>query len=54
MNVENAASLQYAIIADLKRICEDTVNFPLLSEMNFDNSVILDPTKRDSSIFVSL
>ena len=38
VNVENAASLQYAIIADLKRICEDTVNFPLLSEMNFDNN----------------
>ena len=38
VNVENAASLQYAIIADLKRICEDTVNFPLLNEMNFDNN----------------
>ena len=38
VNVENAASLQYAIIADLKRICEDTVNFPLLTEMNFDNN----------------
>ena len=38
VNVENAASLQYGIIADLKRICEDTVNFPLLSEMNFDNN----------------
>ena len=38
VNVENAASLQYAIIADLKRICEDTVNFPVLTEMNFDNN----------------
>ena len=38
VNVENAASLQSAIIADLKRICEDTVNFPLLNEMNFDNN----------------
>ena len=38
VNVENAASLQYAIIADLKRVCEDTVNFPVLTEMNFDNN----------------
>ena len=38
VNVENAASLQYAIIADLKAICGDTVNFPLLTEMNFDNN----------------
>ena len=38
VNVENAASLQSGIIADLKRICEDTVNFPVLTEMNFDNN----------------
>ena len=38
VNVENAASLQSAIIADLKRVCEDTVNFPVLTEMNFDNN----------------
>ena len=38
VNVENAASLQTAILADLKAICEDEVNFPVLETMNFDNN----------------
>ena len=36
--IENADSLKESILADLKTICEDTVNFPMLSEMNFDNN----------------
>ena len=38
VNVENADSLQSGIIADLKTICEDTVNFPMLTEINLDNN----------------
>ena len=38
VNVENAATLQSAILDDLKAICEDKVNFPELEEMNFDNN----------------
>ncbi|OAO11882.1 cysteine proteinase [Blastocystis sp. ATCC 50177/Nand II] len=38
VNVGDAATLQAAIIADLKKICEDKVNFPLLEDINLDNN----------------
>ena len=38
VNPDDADSLQTDIIADLKIICEDTVNFPLLAEMNYDDN----------------
>ena len=38
VNEEDADSLEESILDDLKTICEDKVNFPLLSEMNFDNN----------------
>ena len=37
-NTQNAATLQAAILADLKKICEDKVNFPLLETINLDNN----------------
>ena len=38
VNPDDAASLQEAILADLKVICEDEVNFPNLAEINLDNN----------------
>ena len=38
INPEDAATLQAAILADLKAICEDKVNFPLLETINLDNN----------------
>ena len=34
----NATALEDAVLHYLRSICEDTVNFPMLSEMNFDNN----------------
>ena len=38
VNPDNADSLQTSILTDLKAICEDAVNFPVLSEVNLDNN----------------
>ena len=38
VNPEDAVSLQEAILNDLKVICEDEVNFPLLATINLDNN----------------
>ena len=34
----DAETLQASILADLKTICEDKVNFPVLAEINLDNN----------------
>ena len=38
INPEEANTLEDAILADLKKICEDKVNFPLLETINLDNN----------------
>ncbi|KAK8821806.1 hypothetical protein WA556_002251 [Blastocystis sp. ATCC 50177/Nand II] len=38
VNPEDAATLQAAILSDLKTICEDKVHFPLLETINLDNN----------------
>ena len=38
INPEDAATLQAGILADLKKMCEDKVGFPLLETINLDNN----------------
>ena len=47
----NAETLEASIIADLKAICEDKVNFPLLETINLDNNGYNEGGGTDISLF---